>query len=131
DPAAVLGRSDVLVLTNHYPSYNDLYRNGFVHSRVKAYRERGIRADVFRFRDSAPLGFHEFENVDVITGSSRALTKLLEAGSYKHVLVHFLEQKMWEVLQEFIGDIKVTVWVHGAEIHPWYRRKFNFQSRSE
>ena len=37
-PAEIIGQADQLLLTNHYPSYEDLYRNGFVHTRVAAYR---------------------------------------------------------------------------------------------
>jgi glycosyltransferase involved in cell wall biosynthesis len=44
------------------------------------------------------------------------------------VLVHFLDPSMWEVLKDFIDTIPLTVWVHGAEIHPWHRRKFNIHT---
>lgn len=130
-PPNVFGRSDVLVLTNHYPSYGDLYKNGFVHSRVKAYREYGKAVDVFRFRQDQPLSWHEFQDVDVITGSQNALENMLSTGRYRHVLVHFLAPDMWSVLETFIDNIKVTVWVHGAEIHPWYRRKYNIQTKAQ
>lgn len=127
-PARVLGQQDILLLTNHYPSYEDLYRNGFVHSRVKSYKEHGVGVDIFRLRKNEPVSWHEFENIDVTTGSQEALRRMLSSGSYHHVLVHFLDPDMWEVLSEHIDSIKVTVWVHGAEIHPWYRRKFNIET---
>lgn len=127
----VIGRSDVLLLTNHYPSYDDLYRNGFVHSRVKAYKERNVEVDVFRLRKDQAVSWHEFEDVDVITGSDITLRRMLESGKYRHVLVHFLDADMWEVLGDFIDDIKVTVWVHGAEVQPWWRREYNYQTDSE
>jgi glycosyltransferase involved in cell wall biosynthesis len=127
-PAEVIGRAEHLVLTNHYPSYDDLYRNTFVHSRVSAYGERGTRVDVFRLRSSEPLSYHEFHNVDVISGSQEALHKLLLGGSYKSVLVHFLDESMWQVLQQHIDRIKVFVWVHGAEIQPWHRRDYNYET---
>jgi glycosyltransferase involved in cell wall biosynthesis/spore maturation protein CgeB len=130
-PASVLGRSDVLLVTNHYPSYDDLYRNGFVHSRVKAYKERDVEVDVFRFRKDQAVSWHEFQDVDVITGSPTALRRMLESRKYRHVLVHFLDADIWEVLGDFIDEIKVTVWVHGADIQPWYRRKFNIETEAE
>ena len=115
-------------MTNHYPSYDDLYRNGFVHSRVKAYKERDVEVDVFRFRKDQAVSWHEFQDVDVITGSPIALRRMLESGKYRHVLVHFLDADMWEVLGDFIDEMKMTVWVHGADIQPWYRRKFNIET---
>ncbi len=131
EPANILGQADVLLLTNHYPSYEDLYRNGFVHSRVKAYREHNTAVDVFRLRKDQPISWHEFQNMDVITGSQQALRRMLASGRYRHVLVHFLDPDMWDVLKEFIGSIKVTVWVHGAEVQPWWRREYNYQDDSE
>lgn len=130
EPARLVSRSDTLLVTNHYPSYDDLYKNGFVHSRVRAYRERLGRVDVFRLRPNESVSYHEFENVDVLTGSQRSLHKLLSGGGYKAVLVHFLSQEMWEVMKEF-PSIRVIVWVHGAEIHPWYRREYNYSNEQE
>ena len=127
-PQTLLPQSDVLLLTNHYPSYQDLYRNGFVHSRVKAYREQGVKVDIFRFRPDEPVSWHEYQGIEVITASQHALRQMLASGAYRHVLVHFLAPEMWEVLKDFIDTIKVTVWVHGAEIHPWHRRKYNIQT---
>ena len=54
------------------------------------------------------------------------LRRLLITGHYRHVLVHFLDADMWAVLREFIDQVKVTVWLHGSEIQPWWRRKFNY-----
>lgn len=127
-PAELIARSPCLLLTNHYPSYDNLYRNAFVHTRVKGYQDHGVNVDVFRLRKDEALSYHEYQNVDVITGSQEALHKLLSNGRYQHVLVHFLDPDMWSVLIEYIKDLRVTVWVHGAEIHPWYRRKFNINS---
>lgn len=131
EPADLIGQAQQLVLTNHYPSYDDLYRNGFVHSRVRAYAGRGVRCDVFRLRPKEQVSYHEFEGVDVTTGSQEALHKLLASGQYRNVLVHFLDPAMWEVLQHHVDRVNITVWVHGAEIQPWHRRDFNFQSEDE
>lgn len=130
-PERVLGRSDVLVLTNNYPSYDDLYRNGFVHSRVVAYAQNGVKVDVFRLRKDETHSYHEFSDVDVITGSQEVLHRLLTGGHYKSVLVHFLDAAMWDVLKNYIDKIKVTVWIHGAEIQPWHRREYNYENDAQ
>jgi len=129
-PKNILGDSETLLISNNYPSYDDLYKNGFVHSRVKAYKSRGKKIDVFRFKTEQAVSWHEFQNIDVITGGEQALSSLLESGRYKTVLVHFLDNHMWSILSKYIDDTKVVVWLHGAEIHPWYRRKFNITSES-
>lgn len=130
EPARLLGRSDILLLTNHYPSYDDLYRNGFVHSRVKSYQERGVQVDVFRLRPNGATSYHEFQNVDVVTGGQAALAKMLDSGNYRSVLVHFLSPEMWEVLKNY-PKLQRIVWVHGAEIQPWHRRDYNYQNEQE
>lgn len=130
-PAEVIGRAEHLVLTNHYPSYDDLYRNGFVHSRVIAYKERDVCVDIFRLRTDEALSYHEYQDVDCITGSTEALHKLLAQGCYKSVLVHFLDAEMWQVLQHYVDRTRIVVWVHGSEVQPWHRRDYNFTSEHE
>ncbi|WP_210447116.1 FkbM family methyltransferase [Vibrio crassostreae] len=122
-PEKIFGQSDILILTNNYPSYDDLYRNGFVHSRAKAYQSQGIGADVFRLRQGEPVSWHEYQDISVTTGAQSALRKMLQSGQYKHILVHFLDSHMWEVLSDFVDEIKVTIWIHGSEVQPWHRRK--------
>jgi len=125
----LIGKEKHLVLTNIYPSYNDLYRNGFVHARVKAYKKRGVDVDVFQLRDNIPLSYYEFEDVNVTIGSKDMLRNLLQNNNYKSVLVHFLDEKMWSILTDFTDELKIIVWVHGFEIQPWYRRKHLFETK--
>ncbi|MBN3789413.1 FkbM family methyltransferase [Burkholderia sp. Ac-20353] len=123
-PADVFAQGQHLVLTNHYPSYDDLYRNGFVHSRVRGYREHGVRSDVFRFRAEQMAEYQEFENIDVMTGGADVLNRLLETGRYRSVLVHFLDEAMWQVLKQHADRMKIVVWAHGADIQSFERRAF-------
>jgi len=131
NPSVMIGQAEHLVLTNYYPSYDDLYRNSFVHARVKAYQENGVKVDVFGLRQNTQVSYYEFENVDVTIGSSDALHNLLKNNSYKSILVHFLDEQMWDVLKDYIDEIKVFVWIHGAEIQPWHRREFNYTTQKK
>ena len=130
-PIESIGHAEHLLLTNHYPSDDDLYRNSFVHSRVCGYRERGVQMDVFRLRLDEAISHHEFEDVKVITASQETLHQMLSSGQYKSVLVHFLSPAMWAVLQHHIDQIKVFVWMHGAEFQPWHRRDFDYQTEEQ
>ncbi|MDA3857309.1 MAG: glycosyltransferase [Roseovarius sp.] len=131
-PTPILSKARTLVLTNHYPSYEDIYRNGFVHSRVKAYLTRDQKVDVFRLRPDHDLAFHEFENVDCMTGSPEQLDMMLGQGIYETVCVHFLDEAMWDVLQPHLAaGLRVIVWMHGSEVQPWWRRAFNYSSDAE
>lgn len=127
-PPDILSNADHLLVTNHYPAYDDLYRNGFVHTRVTAYQAHGVKVDVFRLRKDEGVHYQEFENIDVVTGSSSTLAAMLENGAYKSVLVHFLDESMWQVLSSHLATTRVVVWLHGAEIQPWWRREYNYST---
>jgi len=102
----------------------------FVHSRVKAYREYGVSVDIFRLRKDQPINWHEFQDIDVTTGSQQALRRMLASGRYRHILVHFLDPDMWEVLKDFIDNIKVTVWCMGGGAAV-VRREYNYQNEAD
>ena len=131
DPAYVVSDKEYLLVTNHYPSYDDLYRNGFVHSRVRSYKKEGVEAEVFRLRETENVTYHEFEGIDVTTGSNNALEKMIENNDFKAILVHFLDQNIWDTLSKYVHTHKIIIWVHGAEIQTWQRREFEFERMSK
>lgn len=47
-----------LVITNAYPHPRQLYRNGFIHRRVKAYIENGLKVDIFVIHSITYITFH-------------------------------------------------------------------------
>lgn len=130
-PHAIFGRSDYLLLTNRYPSRQDLYRNAFVHRRVAEYAKHGCNVDVFRMQPGRKLGYYEFDGIDVISGDAQALQALLEASSYKAVLIHFLDTAMWEAIAPYAGRLRVLIWAHGAEIQAWHRREAHYATRAQ
>lgn len=123
-------KSKYLVLTKQYPSYDDIYKYGFLHSRVRAYKEAGIQVDIFRLNNDEKQ-YREFEGIVVNTGDNQLLEETLKTGQYDHVLVHLIDENMWKILEKFIDKIKVTVWVHGAEIQVWQRREYEFERMSK
>lgn len=126
----IAGRGQALLLTKDYPRYDNLYRYGFVHRRVLAYGVAGTRVDVFRFSNQ-PLEFSEFQGVDVVAGQAEHLDLLVSGNDYRCLLVHAMDPQMWEAVKPLLNRIRVVVWVHGAEIQPWYRRSFNFPTTQE
>lgn len=129
-PAAVISKSPYLVLAKQYPAYDDLYRYGFLHSRVRAYKKAGQLVDMYRFHNGS-ADYREFENIDVVSGDASLLDATLATGQIKHVLVHIMDQNMWRVLEKYIDKIRVTVWAHGSEIQAWWRRDFEFELMSD
>lgn len=126
-----LSREEVLVLTNTYPSTENLYRNMFVHKRMKSYKEQGLVFDIMEFNAKHSDRFREFENINAISGQEEILYKALSESKIRTVCVHFLDSKMWSVLKKFADCINIIVWIHGAEIQPWWRRTFNYRNKEE
>ncbi len=127
---AIAGTADRLVISRKYPAYQDLYNYSFVHGRVVGYRDQGMGADVFRFSD-ASLAYEEFEGVDVVSGDVGDLSLLLRSNPYRALLIHFMDEQIWSAIQPYIAETQVVVWVHGAEIQPWYRRDFNYADEDQ
>jgi len=127
----LLTRTNMLVLSSNYPSAEELYRNMFIHKRIDIYKEYEKLCDVMRMNIYAKEGFREFDGIDVIEGHANTLDSILQQGKINTVCVHFLDVEMWEVLKNYADKINIIVWLHGAEIHPWWRREFNYASEGE
>lgn len=122
-----LSNNKYLLLTNIYPSQNDLYRNAFVHRRVKLYHEHGLDVDVYSLeRKGTVLSKYEFENVNVLKGDSKGLETILKVKKYNKILIHFVMEDMIKVLDKVCYDTPRIVWLHGFEVSKWNRRKFNY-----
>lgn len=131
-PEPLAGRAaPTLVVVDDYPAPGDYYRNGFVHTRVRGYRERGHDVTVFVVHRNAETSYREYQGITVVTGSPAALQDLLDTGHFDHVLVHFLNRFMWQALGPVRGKIPITVFVHGFEVQPYWRREYAFRSRAE
>ena len=126
-----LSRSDVLVIADHYPSYEDLYRYMFVHKRLMMYKENGLNTDMLCMSMRNESRYREFEGINVTEGAADRLSSVLERGRIKTVCVHFLNPYIWSVLKNYLTDIKLIVWSHGSDIQPWYRRKFLYNTDAE
>ena len=126
-----LSRSNVLILTNHYPAPDDLYRNMFVHTRLTAYKDQGCVVDVMRMHVYAKNTLREFEGINVVEGHGEMLACALSNGQIDTVCVHFLDEDMWNILKDYVNQVRIIIWLHGAEIQPWWRREYNYSSREE
>ncbi|MFP3580800.1 FkbM family methyltransferase [Arthrobacter sp. SIMBA_036] len=131
EPAFIAARAKNLVLTNRYPSYDDLYKNAFVHSRVRRYIDAGVPTEVFVLAENSSLSFREFDGVNVITGSSGALRILLEERDHQSISLHFINEAMWDAIRDLPQQPRIAIWAHGADIQKWSRRGFLYQTDDE
>jgi FkbM family methyltransferase len=124
-PSQALASAQHLVVANQYPSYDDLYRYGFVHARVRAYARSGVVAEVLRVSNDPRFVYREFEDIDITEADVIHLEQCLSGGRYASVLIHIVDQRMWGVVRKYLDRVRVVIWAHGAEIQPWWRRAMN------
>ncbi|GAA3931717.1 hypothetical protein GCM10022229_26550 [Luteimonas lutimaris] len=123
--AGIPARAEHLVVSRGYPAYDNLYSYAYVHRRIKGYAAAGVPVDVFRINEDH-VRFSEFEDIDVVSGQLSDLELMIRSNPYRTVLVHSLDRALWSTLKECASDREILVWIHGAEIQPWYRRDFSF-----
>ncbi|MBM7606266.1 glycosyltransferase involved in cell wall biosynthesis [Metabacillus crassostreae] len=120
--------SKYIIITNTYPDKNNYYQNMFVHKRVLSYKKKGINVEVYRLNtDPGSVAYYEYEGIPVYLSGERELTRLLDNKSYKKILFHFINERMYRAVCASTAVNKPKlVWVHGYETTKWYRRWFNF-----
>ena len=113
------------------PKYDDLYRSAFVHSRLRAYLQRGVRSDVFCCVDRQDIKYWEYENIDVAEGGGHALNEVLSLRRVRTVLVHFMNLIVWKAIRRARRSLRIVIWIHGFEAQSWWRRKHDLDSEEE
>ncbi|WIF96090.1 glycosyltransferase family 4 protein [Caminicella sporogenes] len=126
DPFINKKRNKILILTNIYPSDESLYRNAFVHRRVKEYVKVGLDVDVFVMKKDKYLSSYVFDDIRVLTGNKESLLAVLQYNNYEKILIHFVNKDMIEAINNFSDTIPKIVWIHGVEALSWKRRKCNY-----
>ena len=130
-PVLLAGGQRLLVLCNGYPKADSLYRNTFVHQRVLEYKRQGVCVDVVSVNAERNPGSYEFEGVLVQECSPATLAATLSASRYEAIAVHFLDASLWAAMRAAVGQARIVVWLHGSDIQPWTRRRFNYVTAEE
>lgn len=119
--------TDYLVIANAYPSEKALYRNGFIHRRIKGYEQHQLSSQVYYMHPPASETYaYEYDGVHVTVGNSDGLRELLKAREFKKILIHFASPDMVYPILEESPSTPIVVWIHGFEAEAWHRRWFNF-----
>ncbi|NPD31129.1 glycosyltransferase family 4 protein [Eggerthellaceae bacterium zg-1084] len=117
---------DVLVLTPLYPFPEDPHACAFVHTRVKGYRERGLKVDVVTRAFDGVSSVYEFEGHRVNRLSMADLGLVLTRRRYPVVAVHFMEPSVARVLDTVdLTRTQLVVWSHGGDTLYWDRPLFD------
>lgn len=115
-----------LLITPGYPSRENLYKNPFLHPRVKMYYENGLDVEVFSLDARAS---YTFDGVDVICGDLKCLRERLLSVHYEKILVHFVLKKQIELVRFCAKDTPLLVFAHGYDVTKWQRRRYLFEGQ--
>lgn len=120
-----------LIVCNAYPSEHQIYRNGFIHTRVKAYIASGIDVEVYYLHPPAPESYvYTYEGVRVTVGNPAAYTEFVRSTEHDMYLIHFSNPDMRAPLETYRSNVPRITWIHGFESEAWHRRWFNFLGSS-
>ncbi len=112
--------NDILVITPSYPSEEHKYLSGFVHSRVVEYKKNNVNVDVAVVYNYLNISKYKFQDIKVSRMSSLDLRTLITKKKYKKILVHFFDERYFNILQGCdLTNTEVYVWVHGPETLYW------------
>lgn len=114
-----------ILVTSQYPSEENLYANGFVHSRVLEYIKRGIEINVYVNDKSVAPYQYEYQGVSVKVGNKSDLAEFINKFNPDKILVHFLDRHLMNIARNMDFKYPMRIWVHGSEALGWYRRLFN------
>lgn len=111
---------NVLVVTPGYPSEENRYLCGFVHTRVQEYVKMGWKVDVAHINDLPETTLYNFEGVDVVSGDYGLLRELLWKKKYDKILIHFFNEKFANILDKIrLENTRLYFYLHGAETLYW------------
>lgn len=120
-----MGKKKILLITPSYPSPDNLYACGFVHSRVKEYIKQGLDVEVACVYEYNSMSNYEIEGVRVYRTNYEQLRSILMCRKYDAILVHFFDERYGYYLDtSYLKDTPIFLWNHGADILYWNYKEF-------
>lgn len=109
-------KGETLLICPGYPSEENKYRFGFVHTRVKAYQNIGMNIDVASVNDTKDTTFYTFEGIEVCRTTYLQLRKILQTKHYDRILVHFFNEQYAQILDATdISRTRIYLYCHGGD----------------
>lgn len=116
-----------LIVSNEYPSKEDIYKNGFVHRRAKSYQKFNIEIEVFCLNNQYnETEVYIYDEIKVTKGNIDAYSNFLKENHFDSFLIHFVNKNKLNPILSFKKNPKVLIWIHGFEAENWHRRWFDF-----
>ena len=116
-----------LLISNAYPTLDNLYSNSFLHRRVKAYQDKGLKVDVVVLTTRV-IKDKFYDGVHIKYMDEYQIASYLKQNAYQTVMMHFVNPKMFHGIDALSKEERpnIVVWLHGFEAEAWHRRYYNF-----
>lgn len=110
-------KNDILLITPGYPSVNNKYLFGFVHTRVKEFYEKGINVDVVSLNEKNMYTKYTFEGIPIIKMSYVTLREQLLEKQYKKIIIHFFTEEIAQILDAIdTTNTEILIFTHGTDL---------------
>ena len=121
----------ILILTEHYPSEDNIYNYMFIHSRVLEYKKRGCDVKVLYLSELDD--FYRYEGVEIYKGSFKRYKDSILSFNPDVIFTHSPKKMIIANIEEIKKTLNVKnyTWIHGVEALSLYRRIFNISSIKE
>lgn len=120
--------SKTILLTSSYPSANDIYKGGFIHTRVTLYKKYNLEVAVIKSNSSVTkIKSYCYEDVNVTEVPIEILHKYLMNLKPGKILLHFLQWPLMRSLSYIRKNCEFFIWIHGFEALGWYRRMYEIR----
>lgn len=118
--------NNILVLTEHYPSNDNIYNYMFVHSRVKEYLKLGYNVKVLYLSNLDNVNYL-YEGVDVYKGSFSTYKKKISDFKPDVIFTHSPKKLIINNIRDIKEFLEIPnyTWIHGVEALSIFRRTFN------
>ena len=114
----------ILIVVQCYVTEKMRYANGFVHARVKEYKQNQIESEVFVLQKKNGKDYN-IDGINVMVGNRRRLEKYIEDNKkITSICFHFFNPYMSKVINQIERKIPIFIFVHGNEALHWYQRIF-------
>ena len=111
-------RNDILLICPGYPSYENKYKCAFIHSRMQAYKNSGLKVDLAVVNENYinKSVISSFENIEIVSTGYNDVRKILQTKKYKKILIHFFDKKYAQILDATdLSDTNVILYSHGSD----------------
>lgn len=121
----------ILILTEHYPSEDNIYNYMFIHTRVLEYKKRGCEVKVLYLSEVNEN--YSYEGVEIYKGKFEVNKKIIKQFEPDVIFTHSPKKLIIENIKIIKETLKIKnyTWIHGVEALSIYRRIFNISNLTD